>query len=181
MKQLPVESALTRRAFCFWGEDHMGSRNHKSSSVGTMKEKTESSNKEARKDVKIKRPKPNRALNPRKVSKNIAALVEVNADKLAEAVLKEGMMGQVSPVKYLFEIAHIFPVSDSSTPTEREESLAETLLDALKIPKTPVVHDELQKDEEEDSAATQAVKAAEESSDKGEEEAEEKVGAVVAQ
>ena len=174
MKQLPVESALTRRAFCFWGEGYMGSRNHKDSSVGVMKENSESK-KTAKKEVTIKRPKPNRALNPKKVSKDIAALVEVNADKLAEAVLKEGMMGQVSPVKYLFEIAHIFPASDSSTPTEREESLAETLLDALKIPKTPVVHDELQKDEEEETV--QPAKPGEDRSDKSEEE--EKAEAVV--
>lgn len=175
MKQLPVESALTRRAFCFWGEGHMGSRNHKDASTGAMKEKSEGNKKVVKKAVKIKKPKANRALNPKKVSKDIAALVEVNADKLAEAVIKEGMMGQVSPVKYLFEIAHIFPVTDSSTPTEREESLAETLLDALNIPKTPVVHDELQK--EEDETLVQPVKAAE-SSETGGEEAEEKAEAV---
>lgn len=126
----------------------MGSRNHKDSGVGAMKEngKRNAGKKTAK---KIKKPKANRILNPRKVLKDLSALVEVNADNLATAVIEEGMQGQVSPVKFLFEIAHIFPPSDSSTPSEREECLAETLLDALKIPKTPVVHDELQKDEDE--------------------------------
>jgi hypothetical protein len=145
----------------------MGSRNHKDSSVGTMKETAESKKEEKKTIPKIKKPKPNRVLNPKKISKDIAALVEVNADRLAQAVIQEGMTGQVPQVKYLFEIAHIFPVSDSSTPTEREESLAETLLDALKIPKTPVVHDQLQKDEEE-TEATQPDKAEEESSEQDE-------------
>jgi len=144
-----------------------------------MKEKATSKKVAKKPECKIKKPKPNRALNPKKVSKGIAALVEVNADRLAEAVIKEGMMGQVNPVKYLFEIAHIFPATDSSTTTEREESLAETLLDALNIPKTPVVHDELQKDEEE--TMVHPVKAAEESSEKSEQEAEEKTGAVAAE
>jgi len=110
-------------------------------------------------------------LNPEQVLKDISALVEANANGLAEAVIGEGMKGQVSPVKYLFEMAHIYPKADASTPTDREESLAETLLDRLKIPKTPVVHDELRKDDE-DMVVIQPVKQADEGSAKSEEEAE---------
>jgi hypothetical protein len=85
------------------------------------------------------------------VLKNISALVEAQADKLAEAVIGEGMKGQVSPVKYLFEMAHIYPQPPAAiAPTKDEDSLAETLLDRLKIPKTPMVHDELQKEEEDE-------------------------------
>lgn len=103
--------------------------------------------------------------------KDIAALVEANADQLAEAVIEEGMTGQVPTVKYLFEMAHIFPQADASTPTEREESLAETLLDRLKIPKTPVVHDELQKEEDEDVVVIQPVtEPSKEAKESGEEE-----------
>ena len=65
------------------------------------------------------------------------------------------------------------------TPTEREESLAETLLDRLNIPKTPVVHDELQKEEDEDVMVMQPVKESGETSDK--DECEEKGEVVVAQ
>jgi hypothetical protein len=90
-------------------------------------------------------------LNPEQVLKNISALVEAQADKLAEAVIGEGMKGQVSPVKYLFEMAHIYPQPPAAiAPNKDEDSLAETLLDRLKIPKTPMVHDELQKEEEDE-------------------------------
>ena len=83
------------------------------------------------------------------------------------------MKGQVSPVKYLFEMTHIFPpATDGSLKSKDEESLAETLLDRLKIPKTPVVHDDLQKEEDEDTKTSQAKKEAE---DKDEEEEAEKV------
>jgi hypothetical protein len=105
------------------------------------------------------------------VLKDISALVEANANKLAVAVMKERMTGQVSQVKYLFEMAHIFQQTDGSTPTEREEFLAETLLDRLKIPKTPVVHDELQKEEDKDVVA-QPVKETETAESEDPEKAE---------
>jgi hypothetical protein len=114
------------------------------------------------------------------VLKDISALVDASANKLTEAVIGEGMKGQVSPVKYLFEIAHIYP-QDGMTPTEREECLAETLLDRLKIPKTPVVHDELQKEEDEDVMVMQPVKDPGESSEKDADETEEKEAAVTAE
>lgn len=105
----------------------------------------------------VKKPKKKavkKDLNPGQVMKDISALVEASAEELATAVIEEGKKGQVSPVKYLFEKAHIFPqATDGSQTSEREESLAETLLDRLKIPKTPVVHDELQKEEDEESKA----------------------------
>ena len=95
-------------------------------------------------------------LDPAEVLKKISAMIKQEAPEIAKAVIGEGKKGQLSPAKYLFEVAHIFP-QDGMTPTEREECLAETLLDRLKIPKTPVVHDELQK-EEEDVMVMQPVK-----------------------
>jgi hypothetical protein len=134
--------------------------------VKKKKAKSKSASKKTAKDetTEIKK-----ELDPGQVLKDISALIEANANKLAAAVIGEGMKGQVPPVKYLFEMAHIWPQGDGMTPTEREESLAETLLDRLKIPKTPVVHDELQKEEDEDVMVMQPVKAAEESSEKNEE------------
>lgn len=139
----------------------MGLRNHKDSGVGAIKDNGKGNKAAKKKAKKIKKPKLNRVSNPRKVLKDITALVEANADQLAAAVIEEGFSGQVSPVKFLFEIAHIFPPADASTPTEREESLAETLLDALKIPKSPVVHDELQKEEDEDVEVAQPARETE--------------------
>ena len=100
---------------------------------------------------KSKKKAVKKELNPEQVLKDISALVEAQAQELTEAVIGEGMKGQVSPVKYLFEMAHIYPQpADASLTNKDEDSLAETLLDRLNIPKTPVVHDELQKEEDED-------------------------------
>lgn len=117
-----------------------------------MKKKKAKSKTVAKKTAKKSEPElETKELNPEQVLKNISALVEAQADKLAEAVIGEGMKGQVSPVKYLFEMAHIYPQPPAAiAPTKDEDSLAETLLDRLKIPKTPMVHDELQKEEEDE-------------------------------
>jgi hypothetical protein len=80
-------------------------------------------------------------------------------------------------VKYLFEMAHIYPQApEPIAPTKDEESLAETLLDRLKIPKTPVVHDELQKEEDEDSNQPKKEEASE--PEKADDEEEEKAETV---
>ena len=89
-------------------------------------------------------------LNPAQVLKDISALVEAEAAELAVAVIGEGMKGQLSPVKFLFEMAHIFPPPTDESESKDEDSLAETLLDRLNIPKRPLVHDELQKEEDDE-------------------------------
>jgi hypothetical protein len=88
------------------------------------------------------------------------------------------MKGRLSPVKFLFEMAHIFPPpTDDSLMSKDEDSLAETLLDRLNIPKRPLVHDELQKEEDEDVVVIQPKKdASEESEESGEEKKAEAVG-----
>jgi hypothetical protein len=137
------------------------------------------SKKATKKTQQNKESEVKKELNPGQVLKDISALVEASANELATAVIGEGMKGQVSPVKYLFELAHIWPQVEGMTPTEREECLAETLLDRLNIPKTPVVHDQLQKEEDEDVMVLQPVKDTAESSSKDEDAVEEK-GEVVA-
>jgi len=89
-------------------------------------------------------------LNPAQVLKDISALVEAEAAELAVAVIGEGMKGQLSPVKFLFEMAHIFSAPTDESESKDEDSLAETLLDRLNIPKRPLVHDELQKEEDDE-------------------------------
>jgi hypothetical protein len=85
------------------------------------------------------------------VRKDLVRLVKDAAAQMAAAVVDEGKKGQVSPVKFLLEMAGVFPVPEAevNAPDKREESLAETLLDRLGIPKTPVVADEYAKDEDE--------------------------------
>jgi len=115
------------------------------------KKKANSKAAEKKTAKKSKKKTVKKDLNPQQVLKDISALVEAEAEELAAAVIGEGKKGQLSPVKFLFEMAHIFPpTGDESTPTEDEESLAKTLLNRLNIPLEPVVHDLLQKEEDED-------------------------------
>lgn len=86
--------------------------------------------------------KSKKELNPAEVLKNISAMVEAEAEELAGAVIEEGKKGQLPTVRYLFEVAHIYPQPPEGTvSTAEEESFAKTLLDRLNIPESPVIHD----------------------------------------
>lgn len=138
-----------------------------------MKKKTAKKSKAAGKKPakKSKTKTVKKELNPGQVLKDISAMIEEEASLIAAAVIGEGKKGQLSPAKFLFEMAHIYPQpAEGSDPNEREESLAETLLDRLNIPKTPVVHDELQKEEDEDVMVLQPKKEADEDGEKSDSE-----------
>lgn len=93
------------------------------------------------------RGKNEQELNPAGVRKDISLMVEEEAALLARAVIDEGKKGQVGPVKFLFEMANIFPTTtDGSQTTTEEESMAQTLLRRLQIPLTPVAADEYDKE-----------------------------------
>jgi hypothetical protein len=80
--------------------------------------------------------------NPKELRKDLVKMVEAEAEELANAVIAEGKKGQLATVKYLFEMAHIYPQPpEGSVSTTDEESLAKTLLDRLDIPDQPVLHD----------------------------------------
>jgi hypothetical protein len=82
-------------------------------------------------------------LNPAEVRKGISRMVESHANKMTKAVIDEGEKGQLATVKYLFEMAAIFPAStDGSQATEDEDCLARTLLTRLDLPTEPVGRDE---------------------------------------
>ena len=81
-------------------------------------------------------------LNPVGTWKDVAAMVESHAKKMASAVIEEGEKGQVSPVKFLFDMAKIGPPPEGTETTEEEESLAKTLFRTLNIPMTPVAADQ---------------------------------------
>jgi hypothetical protein len=87
--------------------------------------------------------KSKKQLNPADVRENIASMVKEEAAEMAHAVIGEGKKGQLATVKYLFEVAEIFPEStDGSQATAEEDSLAKTLLRRLDLPDQPVVRDE---------------------------------------
>lgn len=77
------------------------------------------------------------------VRKELAKLVKAHAKKMASAVIGQGETGQLAPMKYLLEMAHVYPKgNDGSEATKDEDCLAKTLLDRLNIPDKPVVADE---------------------------------------
>lgn len=104
------------------------------------KAKTVVAKKTSKKKSSPKKVKP---LHPAEVRKSIAAMVESEAKEMAKAVIHAGKTGQLAQVKYLFEVAEIFPTpTDGSQATEEEESLAKTLLRRLDLPDEPIVRDE---------------------------------------
>jgi hypothetical protein len=105
--------------------------------------------KSGKKRSTSKRKNNKKELNPVGTWKDVAALVESHATKLTEAVIEEGeKKGQVSPVKFLFEMAKIQPPPEGTETTEEEESLAKTLFRTLNLPIVPVPADQ---DEAEDT------------------------------
>jgi len=90
-------------------------------------------------------------LDPVKVRREISEIVMESAQAITQAVKVQAAQGQLAPAKFLFEMAGVFPPStDGTFTTENEDSLAKTLLNRLNIPLEPVVHDLLQKEEDED-------------------------------
>jgi len=73
------------------------------------------------------------------VRKDITNIVGTKAKLMAEAVAGEGLKGQLAPVKYLFEVAGLYPPAEASEGRPEQDVLARTLLDRLGIPVTPAV------------------------------------------
>jgi len=91
----------------------------------------------AKKTAKRKSPsKSKKQLNPAEVRKEISRMVESEATLLARAVIDEGKKGQLPDVKYMFEMASIFPAApNGEQATEEEDCLAKMLLAKISPPK----------------------------------------------
>jgi hypothetical protein len=98
--------------------------------------------KSAKKQKKnLKRGK--KELDPVELRKDIEHMVKSEAGEIAGAVIGEGKKGQLATVKYLFEMAKIFPPStDGSQASAEEDCLAKTLLHRLNLPEEPISRDE---------------------------------------
>ena len=94
--------------------------------------------------------------NPAEVRRKVSKMVKSQAVKMTHAVIdKANAGGELAAVKYLFEVASIYPPkADQEQATAEEESLAETLLHRLNIPTEPIVHDE---DDEDDASGAAEV------------------------
>lgn len=84
-----------------------------------------------------------KTLDPAEVRKDIAQMVDWEAAVMVQAVIDEGKKGQLATVKYLLEMAEIYPAStDGSQASAEEDSLAKTLLHRLNLPEEPIARDE---------------------------------------
>ncbi len=84
-----------------------------------------------------------KTLDPAEVRKDIAQMVDWEAAVMVQAVIDEGKKGQLATVKYLLEMAQIYPAStDGSQASAEEDSLARTLLHRLNLPEEPIARDE---------------------------------------
>ena len=108
-----------------------------------IKKKAKGKSAKSKKAKKSSGSKGKKELNPAEVRKEIAQMVDSEAAEMAEAVIGEGKKGQLATVKYLFEMAGVYPpLTDGSQATTDEDCLAKTLLDRLNIPDKPVGRDE---------------------------------------
>lgn len=108
--------------------------------------------------------------NPAEVRKEVAELVKAYATEMARAVIGEGNKGQLAPVKYLFEVANIFPAAqDGMQATAEEDCLAKILLERLNLAAKP---DEKKEDEAGDTAGKASAAKTEEISGSEQEDVE---------
>lgn len=122
--------------------------------------------KKAAKKKKIRKSKQ-KERDAKEVRHECSKLVKEDAREVTVAVIGEAKKGQLGPMKYLFEMANIFPQADDGSQTSAEEdSLAETLLNRLGIPTHPVVADEYEK------AANEVIPAGLAGKEDGDEEVE---------
>lgn len=114
------------------------------------KKSKKASGKDIKKATKKKKSGKNKPKKTERDSKEVrqecSKLVKEDATQVTAAVIGEAKKGQLAPMKYLFEMANIFPqAEDGSQTSADEDSLAETLLNRLGIPTHPVVADEYEK------------------------------------
>lgn len=89
--------------------------------------------------------------NPAQVRKQVSRIVEAAAVKMTKAVVGEAEKGQLAPVRYLFEMAEIFPAqANGGQATEEEDCLAKILLARIDAPVKPEKEDEDEPDDAED-------------------------------
>lgn len=82
-------------------------------------------------------------INPADVHKQVSQIVKSEAVEMTKAVVEEAMKGQVAPIRYLFEMANIFPAQvNPEQATEEEDCLAKILLSRIEAPPKPDAEDE---------------------------------------
>jgi len=96
-----------------------------------------------KKSNKSTKPRLKKETNPADVRKQVSRIVEAEAVGMTRAVVDEAKKGQLAPVRYLFEMANIFPTqTDPEKATEEEDCLAKILLSRIEAPAKPESNDE---------------------------------------
>jgi hypothetical protein len=115
----------------------------------TKKKASSGTEAKAEKSAKEKNSMPRpKETNSADVRKTVSTMVKSKALAMAEAVIgetKEGVPKDLllATVKYLFEVAAIYPPqADQDAATADEDCLAKTLLHRLNIPDEPIRRDE---------------------------------------
>lgn len=130
--------------------------------IGAIIKKKKAKSKTAGEKAGKKKNAKKKTLDPAEVRKAIAQMVDWEAAVMVKAVIDEGKKGQLATVKYLLEMAEIYPAStDGSLGSADEDSLAKTLLHRLNLPEEPIVRDE----GDEPESAEKAVASAESEGD----------------
>ncbi len=116
-------------------------------------------------------------INPAEVRKEVSRIVEAEAVEIAQAVVDEAKKGQLAPVRYLFEVANIFPAqTDPEQATEEEDSLAKILLARIEAAPKPEAEDEGESEDAGEEAKKPASTTSDHAEDVKNERAKESVG-----
>ena len=79
--------------------------------------------------------KKEQEINEVELLKELSKKVKSSAPEITDKVIEYAKDGQMAPVKFLFEMANIYPqVLDGTTSSKEEDSLAQTLLERLGLP-----------------------------------------------
>jgi hypothetical protein len=94
----------------------------------------------AKKSAKKTTQKGRQAVDLVEVRKAITNIVGNEAARIAQAVVDEALKGQLAPMKYLFEMAGLYPAAgEAAEAAPEQDSLARTLLRRLGLPEIPVI------------------------------------------
>lgn len=117
--------------------------------MGAMTKKKAGTGTAAKKSAKKKSSgKGKKDTNPAEVRNSVSKIVKEKAVRMAVAVIGEPEDGvpwdvQLATVKYLFEVASIYPPrADQESATAEEDCLAKTLLRRLNLPEEPIGREE---------------------------------------
>ena len=97
------------------------------------------------KGTKKAKPASKRAAKPKDlaaVRERISNIVTDAATNITKKLAAKAADGELAHSKYLFEVAGVYPASESAKKPPEEESLAKTLLQRMGLPTTPMVDDE---------------------------------------